>query len=106
MYGAFPRFLKEFVQSKRMMSLPEAIRKVSGFPAQILGLKDRGFLKEGYWADVVLFDAERVADRSTYEEPERYPAGIPYVFVNGKLVVERGKTTGNLPGRALRKQPG
>ena len=106
LYGAFPRFLKEFVQSKRMMSLPEAIRKVSGFPAQILGLKDRGFLKEGYWADVVLFDAERVADRSTYEEPERYPAGIPYVFVNGKLVVERGKTTGNLPGRALRKQPG
>ena len=102
LYGAYPRFLREFVQVKELMSLPEAIRKVTGFPAEILGLTDRGILKVGAWADVVLLDPQRVADRSTYEEPEQYPEGIPYVLVNGELVVDRGETTGRLPGRALR----
>jgi N-acyl-D-amino-acid deacylase len=102
LYGAFPRFLREFVRVKEMMSLPEAVRKVTSFPAEILGLKDRGVLKEGFWADVVLLDPERVADTSTYGEPELYPEGIPYVFVNGELAIDQGTFTGRLPGRALR----
>lgn len=104
LYGAYPRFLREFVRVKRMMSLPEAVRKVTGFPAEILNLRDRGVLKEGFWADVVLFDPERLADTSTYEEPEQYPKGIPYVFVNGELVVDQGAFTGKLPGRALHRR--
>jgi N-acyl-D-aspartate/D-glutamate deacylase len=85
------------------MSLPEAIHKVSGFPAAILGLEGRGLLKEGYWADLVLLDPGKVVDRSTYEQPEQYPEGIPYVMVNGRLVVDGSETTGRLPGQALRK---
>jgi N-acyl-D-amino-acid deacylase len=103
LYGAYPRFFREFVRVKKMLSVPEAVRKVTGFPAEILGLKDRGILKEGCWADVVLFDPERVADTATYDEPEQYPEGIPYVLVNGELVVDQGVNTGNLPGRALRR---
>jgi N-acyl-D-amino-acid deacylase len=103
LYGTYPRFLSGFVNEKKAMSLPQAIRKITGFPAEILGLEGRGLLKEGYWADVVLLDPERIADRATYEQPEQYPEGIPYVMVNGELVVDQGKTTGNLPGRALRR---
>jgi len=103
LYGTYPRFLKEFVRVKKMMSLPEAVHKCTGFPAEILGLKERGILKEGYWADVVLFDPERVADTATYDEPEQYPEGLPYVFVNGDLVVDQGMFTGKLSGRALRE---
>jgi N-acyl-D-amino-acid deacylase len=104
LYGAYPRFLREFVRVKKMMSLPEAVRKVTGFPAEILGLEERGLLKEGFGADVVVLDPERVADTATYEKPEQYPEGIPYVFVNGELVVDQGAFTGQLPGRALRRQ--
>jgi N-acyl-D-amino-acid deacylase len=103
LYGAYPRFLKEFVNEKKMMSLPEAIRKITGFPASILGLEGRGLLKEGYWADLVLLDPEGIADRATYDQPELYPEGVPYVLINGELVVDGGETSGNLPGRALRK---
>jgi N-acyl-D-aspartate/D-glutamate deacylase len=103
LYGAYPRFLKEFVNEKKMMSLPEAVHKISGFPAGILGLKGRGLLKEGYWADLVLLDPKEIADEATYNRPEQYPEGIPYVLVNGELVVDSGETTGSLPGRALRK---
>jgi N-acyl-D-aspartate/D-glutamate deacylase len=102
LYGAYPRFLREFVRVKKAMSWPEAIRKVSGFPAEILGLGDRGLLRPGYWADVVLFDPEQITDLGTYEEPAQYPLGIPYVLVNGELVVDQGEPTGRLPGRALR----
>jgi N-acyl-D-aspartate/D-glutamate deacylase len=95
--------LKRFVNELKLMSLPEAIHKITGFPAGILGTESRGLLREGYWADLVLLDPKRIADRSTYEEPERYPEGIPYVVVNGQLVVDGGETTSSLPGRALRK---
>jgi N-acyl-D-amino-acid deacylase len=103
LYGAYPRYLKEFVRERQILDLPQAIRKVTSFPAGILGLKDRGTLRQGAWADMVLLDPEGVADKATYEEPEQYPEGIPYVFVNGELVVDQGEFTGKLPGRALRK---
>ncbi len=103
LYGTYPRFLKAFVREKKRFSLPEAIRKVTSFPADILGLRDRGVLREGLWADVVVFDPDRVADTATYEEPEQYPAGMPYVLVNGELVVDGGRFTGRLPGKVLRK---
>lgn len=86
-----------------MFTLPEAIRKVTSFPAQILGISDRGILKEGNWADIVLFDPETIGDTATYEEPEIYPEGIQHVFVNGKLVVDQQSLTGDLPGRVLRR---
>jgi N-acyl-D-amino-acid deacylase len=103
LYSAYPRYLKEFVRVRKLLDLPEAIRKVTSFPAAILGLEDRGTLREGAWADIALLDPERVADTATYDDPEQYPVGIPYVFVNGELVVDRGAFTGKLPGRALRK---
>jgi N-acyl-D-amino-acid deacylase len=103
LYGTYPRFLNQYVNVKKRMSLPEAIRKVTGFPASILGLESRGLLKEGYWADIVLLDPVAVASRATYEDPIRYPEGIPYVMVNGELVVKGGKATRRLPGQALRK---
>ncbi len=103
LYGTYPRFLNEYVNVKERMSLTEAIHKITGFPAGILGLEGRGLLKEGYWADLVLLDPKRIASKATYEQPEQYPEGIPYVMVNGELVVDGGETTGSLPGRALRK---
>jgi len=103
LYSAYPRYLKEFVSVRKILDLPEAIRKVTSFPAAILGLRDRGTLREGAWADIVLLDPARVADTATYDDPEQYPEGIPYVLVNGELVVDQGVFTGKLPGRALRK---
>ncbi len=102
-YGAFPRYLGYFVRERKAMSLESAIRKITSWPAQRLGLKDRGLLREGMAADLVLFDAERIIDRATIDEPARFPEGIEHVVVNGKLVVEQGRHTGALPGRALRR---
>jgi N-acyl-D-amino-acid deacylase len=86
-----------------MFTLREAIRKVTSFPAEILGLSDRGRLKEGCWADIILFDPETIHDTATYENPVSYPEGIPYVFVNGELVVDRYRVTAKRPGRVLKK---
>jgi N-acyl-D-amino-acid deacylase len=103
LYGTYPRFIQRYVREKKMLRLPDAIRKITASPAQILGLSDRGVIKEGYWADIVLFDPEKISDTATYESPENYPVGIFYVFVNGKLVVDQGRVTGAHPGRVLRK---
>ena len=103
LYGTYPRFLKEFVRVKNRLSLPEAVRKITSFPAEILGLRERGTLREGFWADVVLLEPDSIADTATYEEPEQYPKGIPYVFVNGELAVDREQLIGHLPGKVLRK---
>ncbi len=84
LYGTYPRFIKRYVREKKMFTLPEAIKKITSFPAQILGISDRGVLSEGQWADIVLFDPEKIDDTATYQEPISYPEGIPYVFVNGK----------------------
>jgi N-acyl-D-amino-acid deacylase len=104
LYGTFPRYLQLYVREKGTMTLAEAVRKITSSPAEILGLKDRGLLREGFWADVVLLDPTRVADRATYEDPKQYPAGIPFVFVNGQPVVEHGQYTGGLLGQVLRNR--
>lgn len=99
--GAFPRVLARYVREQRLLTLEEAIRKMTGLPAARLGLKDRGLIREGFAADLVLFDPRRVQDRSTFREPHLRPVGIEYVFVNGRLVWERGRPTGEHPGRVL-----
>jgi len=101
-YGTFPRILGKYVREKEVLSLEEAIRKMTSLPAQKLGLKDRGMIREGMWADVVVFDPRRVVDKATYEDPHRYSEGIEYVLVNGEVVVDKGKHTGALPGKVLR----
>jgi len=103
LYGTYPRFLQRFVRETERFSLPQAVHKITAFPAQVLGLRDRGILCEGFWADLVLFDPDRVTDRATYEQPEQFPDGIPYLFVNGRLVLDRGVYTGSLPGAVLRR---
>ena len=101
-YGSYPRILGEFVRDRELLSLPEAIRKMTSAPAARLGLADRGLLRDGFFADVVVFDPRRVRSLATYEAPRRFPEGIEYVIVNGAIVVEGGRHTGALPGRALR----
>ena len=102
-YGCFPIVLAEFVRAEKHLRLPEAIRKMTSFPAQRLGLPDRGLLRDGFKADVVVFNADTVKTHATREDPKHYPVGIDYVIVNGKVVIERGENTGALPGRALRR---
>ena len=102
-YGCFPIVLAEFVRAERHLRLPEAIRKMTSFPAQRLGLPDRGLLRDGFRADIVAFDPETVKAPATREEPKQFPVGIEYVIVNGQVVIDRGENTGALPGRALRR---
>ncbi len=104
-YGTFPLILEEYVREERWLSLPEAIRKMTSFAAQRLGLNDRGMLKDGMKADVVVFDAERVRGPATLRQPKQFAVGIPYVIVNGQLVIDGGEHTGAAPGRALRHGP-
>lgn len=100
-YGAFPRVLGRYVRGQRVLSLEQAVAKMTGKAAAAAGLKNRGLLKAGYAADVVVFDPETVLDESTYEDPCRYPDGIDYVFVNGRLAAEHGRHTGALAGQVL-----
>jgi N-acyl-D-aspartate/D-glutamate deacylase len=102
LWGTFPRILGRFVREARIESLEEAVRKMTGAAANRLGLADRGILRPGLAADLVVFDPETVEDRATYHEPELPPAGIEWVFVNGVAVVEKGAVTGATPGRVLR----
>ena len=102
-YGCFPVVLAEFVRAEKHLRLPEAIRKMTSFPAQRLGLPDRGLLRDGFKADIVIFDPATVKTRATRGDPKHYPVGIDYVIVNGKVVIDEGKNTGELPGRALRR---
>jgi N-acyl-D-amino-acid deacylase len=101
-YGCFPVILAEFVRSEKQLKLPEAIRKMTSFPAQRLGLKKRGLLMDGMKADIVIFDPENVKAPATLRNPKQFPIGIPYVIINGKIVIDEGKHTGVLPGKALR----
>ena len=102
-YGSFPRVLGEFVREDRLTSLEEAVRKMTSAPAARLGLADRGLLRDGLKADVVVFDPVTVRSLATYDDPRRFPVGIPYVLVNGTPVVDGGEHSGALPGRALRR---
>jgi len=101
-YGSFPRILGQFVRDEGILSLEEAVRKMTGAPARRLGLRDRGTLETGNVADVTVFDPARVRSNATYDEPRRYPDGVEHVIVNGELVVDAGQHTGATPGRALR----
>jgi N-acyl-D-aspartate/D-glutamate deacylase len=101
-FGTFPRVLGRYVRELKILTLEDAIRKMTSAGAQRLGLRDRGLLREGYWADVVVFEPERVIDKATFEDPKQYPEGIDYVLVNGTVVLENGTHTGALPGQALR----
>jgi N-acyl-D-amino-acid deacylase len=100
-YGNFARVLGKYVREEKVISLGEAIRRLSALPATNLGLDRRGFLKEGMFADVVVFDPETIADRATFAEPHRYAVGMKHVFVNGVPVIKDGEHTGATPGRAL-----
>ncbi len=104
-YGNFARLLGKYVRDEKLIPLEEAVRRLSGLPAANLGLDRRGLLKEGYFADVVVFDPATVADTATYEKPHSYAAGVRHVLVNGVPVLKDGEHTGALPGRAL-KGPG
>jgi N-acyl-D-amino-acid deacylase len=101
-YGTFPRVLGEYTREQRVLSLAQAVHKMTGLPARRLGLKDRGIIRVGARADLVVFDPKAIADRATYDDPHRYPAGIEHVLVNGRFVVREGEHTGSLPGRLLR----
>ena len=102
-FGTFPRVLAKYVREDKVLSLPEAVRKMTSMPAQRLGIRDRGLLKEGMWADITIFDPDSVEDKATYMNPQQYAAGIEYVLVNGQIAVEAGKYTGALAGKVLRK---
>jgi len=101
-YGAFPRILGKYVREENIIPLEEAIRKMTSLPANRVGLKERGILKPGFSADVVIFDPARVLDKATFEHPHQYSEGIEVVIVNGQPVWEGGTFTGNLPGKVLR----
>ncbi len=103
-YGTYPYVLGQFVREEGLLHLEEAVRKMSAIPAQRLGLKDRGILRDGMKADLVLFDPDLVAARATFEQPKQFPVGIDYVLVNGTVVVDNSTHTGALPGRAIRSQ--
>jgi dihydroorotase/N-acyl-D-amino-acid deacylase len=102
-YGTFPRVLGRYVRERGVLTLEEAVRKMTTLPADRLGLADRGRIAEGAWADLVVFDPETVADRATFEDPHQYPDGIPYVIVNGVPVVDGGQFTDARPGKVLRR---
>jgi len=101
-YGTFPRILRKYVREEKKLTLEDAIRKFSGLPAARMRLADRGVLKAGMWADVVVFDPETIRDRATFEEPNQLSEGMRFVLVNGVPVIDEGKMTNALPGKVLR----
>lgn len=102
-FGTFPRLLGLYVRELKLLTLEDAIRKITSLNANKIGLRDRGQLRAGFHADLTVFDADRIIDRSTYTEPFQYPTGVRYVVVNGKLVLDGENHSGARPGRALRK---
>jgi N-acyl-D-amino-acid deacylase len=100
-YGCFARLLGKYVREEKVISLEEAVRRLSGLPAATLELDRRGLLKPGYFADVVVFDPNAIADKATFEQPHQYSVGVKHVFVNGAQVLKDGEHTGAKPGRAL-----
>ncbi len=101
-YGTFPRVLGRYVREQKALTLEQAVRKMTSMNAEKISILDRGYLREGYRADVTLFNPETVIDKATFEKPHQYPEGIPYVIVNGELVLDNGRHTGALPGKVVR----
>ena len=102
-YGAFPRFLGTYIREKKLLSLPEAIKKMPSMPAAKMGLKKRGTIKRDNYADLVVFNLSKIVGKATFVRPKQYPDGIDYVIVNGKVVVDHGTHTGELPGKVLHR---
>jgi N-acyl-D-amino-acid deacylase len=100
-YGNFPRVIARYVREKHTLTLEDAIRKMTSWPATRMRIADRGLIRQGMWADAVVFDYDTIQDRATYEQPDLTPAGIDYVLVNGQVVVDHGKHTGARPGKVL-----
>ncbi len=101
-YGTFPRKIGRYGIQDEDISLQQAIRSSSGLPADILKLPERGYLKVGYYADIVVFDPKTFRDKATYDSPHQYASGVRYLFVNGRLTIDDGKATDALAGRVLR----
>jgi dihydroorotase/N-acyl-D-amino-acid deacylase len=104
-YGTFARVLARYVRERKLLTVEEAVRKMTSFPAQRIGLVDRGLLRPGLKADVAIFDPARVRDRATFEQPHQYAEGFSTVIVNGQVVYRDGTMTGARPGRVLRHVP-
>jgi N-acyl-D-aspartate/D-glutamate deacylase len=100
-YGTNVRVLGKYVREEKVLTLEDAVRKMTSLPAQTLRLKDRGLLKEGYWGDVVVFDPNTVSDPASYENPQQYAKGVPFVLVNGSVVIDNGNHTGARPGKVI-----
>ncbi len=100
-YGTFPRILGRYVRDEQVISLEEAVRKMTSLAAEQIQIKERGLLREGYFADIVVFDPQAVVDRATFEKPHQYPVGIETVIVNGAPTVRNGQHTRVRAGRAL-----
>ena len=101
-YGTFPRLLGIYVRERKIIALEEAVRRATSFGAQRLGIRDLGILRLGMFADVVVFDEDRVVGASTYDRPHQFRVGIDHVIVNGEAVIRNGEHTGARPGRVLR----
>ena len=104
-YGTYPRILGRYVREQGVLDLSESIRKMTKLPASVLDLKDRGEIKIGFWADIVIFDFNRIIDNATFEAPHQYPTGITHVLVNGQVAIENGKHTKSLTGKILKHTP-
>ncbi len=102
-FGTFPRVLGRYVRELKVIPLEDAIRKMTSLPASVLGITDRGTIKNGMWADLVIFDPATVADRATFEDPFQYPVGIDSVLVNGVVVLDEGQHTNARPGKVLKR---
>jgi N-acyl-D-amino-acid deacylase len=101
-YGTFSRFFRVYVREERRFTLEEAVRKVTSIAAARLGIMDRGLLRPGMWADITVFDFDRISDKATFDDPMQYSRGIEYVLVNGETVIAREEHTGALPGKVIR----
>ena len=101
LYGTFPRVLGRYVREERLFSLEEAVRRMTSLPAKKFRLTDRGEVRPGAWADLVILDPDRVVDTATYDDSRRYPEGFPYVLVNGETVVDDGAPSGIPAGQVL-----
>jgi N-acyl-D-amino-acid deacylase len=103
-YGNFPRLIAQYVRKRGVLTLPDAIRKMTSWPATRMRLFDRGAIRTGLWADITIFDYDRIQDGATYENPTAVPQGIEYVLVNGQIVIDKGRHTGAKPGMTLRSR--
>src|SRR5690606_8763308 len=101
-YGTFPRVFRRYVREERLITLEDAVRKMTSSVADRLGIADRGLLREGMKADVVLFDAATITDHATFDDPHQLASGVSHVWVNGSAVVENGAHTGALPGQFVK----